>query len=699
MRNVPLSRLASAVAPGAVLLAGAMLFFRRVLFSSFIIPYDLPGYHLPLAHYAAKTLGSGQLPLWDPYTYCGFPFYANLQAQVFYPPAWTVFALANLLGFESLLRLLAWQVALHVFLGGCGAYLLFRRMGLDRNASLLGGTIFMLGGFFASQTQHLGAICGAAWLPFAWLGVVRLYEVASWRRMAALAVPMALSILAGFPAVTIVVLATSWLVALALAIWRRFSPRALAACAAATVLAALLASVQLLPTRELASLSEARLRGVWSDNAGGVPWQGLVSLVAPNYFGIFDLSRFNLPWNPTFFYHYCGLAGLAMALAALFRRDRPAGLWLTVTLASGLAMMGGTTPAGKAVLQWLPPAAKGPLYPESFSAAFVLGLACLAAHGAARWISPRGEPWSAALVLFTVADLYWFGANRYWNTQPAAEAALVREDSFEGSAQTVAGLRSLLHQTDPPGRIDVMGDSVNWIPAAPILGIPTAAGNDPLTISRYIHVRRLFAPGAFWERFNEVSRPDSPVLDLVNVRYILTLAPDATPRIQHPKLRLSAMLSGHQVYENVAALPRFFLVGRTRRAASLEEAVAILGSSGFQPAREAVVEGIEPLVDGGAGTVRLIRYSAHRVELEVEARDRSFLVTSETWYPGWRAFIDGAERTLVISNGAFRGLPVPEGRHSVEMRFQPVTLRQGAALSLTGMLLTGLGLLGRGRLT
>jgi hypothetical protein len=38
-------------------------------------------------------------------------------------------------------------------------------MGVGRPAAFLGASVYEMGPFFASQAQHLGAICCAAWLP------------------------------------------------------------------------------------------------------------------------------------------------------------------------------------------------------------------------------------------------------------------------------------------------------------------------------------------------------------------------------------------------------------------------------------------------------------------------------------------------------------------------------------------------------
>jgi len=198
------------ILPYFVLFSEALVFFRLTLFfSHFAIPWDLRSYHLPLAFYAAESLGAGKLPLWDPFVYCGFPFYANIQTQLFYPPAWPFFALANLFAPDVLTKVLEWQTALHVFLGGAFAYGFLQKMKLRRGPALLGATVFQMGCYFASQAQHLGAMCGTAWLPLAWLGVLALAERFSWRWLGWLSLALAMSVLAGFPATAMVVVGST----------------------------------------------------------------------------------------------------------------------------------------------------------------------------------------------------------------------------------------------------------------------------------------------------------------------------------------------------------------------------------------------------------------------------------------------------------------------------------------------------------
>jgi len=142
------------------------------------------------------------------------------------------------------------------------------------------------------------------------------------------------------------------------------------------------------------------------------------------------------------------------------------------------------------------------------------------------------------------------------------------------------------------------------------------------------------------------------------------------------------------VYENPSVLPRFFLVNRTAKARSEKEAIALLRARGFDPKQVAIVESDvrvpENMPPAAQKPVQVVEYGPARVVLAVDSAEAAFLVTSEAYYPGWRAFVDGAEGPLILTNVAFRGLAVPPGRHTVEMRFEPAILRYGAWLSLAG---------------
>jgi uncharacterized membrane protein YfhO len=99
----------------------------------------------------------------------------------------------------------------------------------------------------------------------------------------------------------------------------------------------------------------------------------------------------------------------------------------------------------------------------------------------------------------------------------------------------------------------------------------------------------------------------------------------------------------------------------------------------------AIVENA-PAVTGTGGHVEVVDYAANRLALRTRSDGPSFLVTSETHYPGWEATLDGKPVELYLTNAAFRGLPVPPGTHEVKMEFRP-DLRLAATIAVLAWLL------------
>ena len=61
------------------------------------------------------------------------------------------------------------------------------------------------------------------------------------------------------------------------------------------------------------------------------------------------------------------------------------------------------------------------------------------------------------------------------------------------------------------------------------------------------------------------------------------------------------------------------------------------------------------------------------------------LIVSETYYPGWDAYVDGKPQPIYEVFGALRGVVLESGSHRVEMRYRPDVVSIGAALSGVGI--------------
>lgn len=659
--------------PYLLLLAEVLLFYRYTLFQPgrYVFPWDLRGFHLPQAYFYADSLARHELPFWDPYTYCGRPFQANIQTAVFYPTV-PIAVQFGLYGLEL-------NVAFHVFLAGVFAFLLARSLGLRPASAFLAATVYQLCGFFAAHVEHMGAITIAAWLPAAWLCVVR----GRWIWLSAV---FAMAILGGLTPLTALVFATSLLLAILFVVVDRASWRIPLAVAGAIGASLLLTAVQLVPTLQLTSHSIAQYRADWLKSGGGVPLQALVSLVWPNYYDIFDLSKYHQPFELTFMYLYCGWIGLGLAvLGVVWRRPptvRSSLIIAVLALLSGWVMLGDSTWLWRAFYSVLPLSIRIGLHPEYSIPAFTLCIAVLAGFGLERLNLSARTTWAVGAV--AAAELIIVSSGRPMNAFKLADEPGVSRTSFNGNTSVVSTARNLTRQSVPPSRIDTINDAMEWAMAAPTMQIYTANGNDPMALARLIQARLAFVKGERWGAYYQVSNLASPVLGLMDIRYLLSRTEaqtSGTPFIQ------AATIPGSIVYQNQSVLPRFFLVSKIKTANSYDDAIRLFHSPDFAPAEEAVVEGhVAVSRTGGPGQVRVIRYQPRLVELGITAPAARLLVTSETHYPGWRAYVDGREQQILYTDLAFRGVAIPAGNHRVEMRFQPTLFWWSALVSATAWL-------------
>lgn len=101
------------------------------------------------------------------------------------------------------------------------------------------------------------------------------------------------------------------------------------------------------------------------------------------------------------------------------------------------------------------------------------------------------------------------------------------------------------------------------------------------------------------------------------------------------------------------------------------------------------IEGLQG-VGMPSGKAAVLSYSPNRVSISAEASTTSMLVLSDTYYPGWKATVDGIERKIYRTNYAFRGVVIPEGKHTVEFRYEPESLRIGLWVSALSLIAWGI---------
>lgn len=104
--------------------------------------------------------------------------------------------------------------------------------------------------------------------------------------------------------------------------------------------------------------------------------------------------------------------------------------------------------------------------------------------------------------------------------------------------------------------------------------------------------------------------------------------------------------------------------------------------------------GFKPSSADSASTIMLTDYDSDFVTYAIDAKKEELAVFSEVYYPkGWQISIDGQPAEMIRANYTLRALPVPAGKHTVEFRFDPQSIKvtDGIAYAaLIIMLLTAL---------
>lgn len=377
-----------------------------------------------------QAIREGDLPLWTPYIFGGFPLFAEGQIGALYPPARLAVLLPSPVDGFLALRVF------HVWVAVLGAYTFVRCLGTTPFGGLVGGLAFGFGSFVVAQQHHANLLAAAVWLPLLLTCVELALRRATWLSQCYLALAgllMGLQALASH--VQPVMLGGGLFL---FYVWVRQVSVVRASCVGARswaerrraglrpvlrgvwtmtlvpLLGAAIAAVQLLPLWEL-SRESSRGHG-WSYQAGAeysFPLANFVTLLFPFFFRTPDGGQWSL-WQSWEVILYVGVVPLVLAvLAIVFVRRWSVALFGIVGAASTFVALGHYAPFGLYERFWGLSALALQRAPARFTFLTALSLAVLAAHGADWLARRRGDeahgPRSRDLLLLHVGVLVGLG--------------------------------------------------------------------------------------------------------------------------------------------------------------------------------------------------------------------------------------------------------------------------------------------------
>ena len=172
-----------------------------------------------------------------------------------------------------------------------------------------------------------------------------------------------------------------------------------------------------------------------------------------------------------------------------------------------------------------------------------------------------------------------------------------------------------------------------------------------------------------------------PRVSLLSPRYVLS--PEPLDAGQFDLVRGGPL----RVYANRRAVPRVFVVPSAEVVPTDEAAIRRLGDRQRDPLASVVLAEPYELAPSGAfsRTAELVAYGPNGVRIRLAGVGAGFVVLTDTWMPGWRAWVDGTPRPILRANHLMRAVPVAPGDQTIDMAYEPEAFRVGVCLSLVGL--------------
>jgi hypothetical protein len=288
-----------------------------------------------------------------------------------------------------------------------------------------------------------------------------------------------------------------------------------------------------------------------------------------------------------------------------------------------------------------------------------------------------------AVLFVSIFDLflanYGFFSSVSWKWFTAREG-LVKEIPSEKET----GRYFVTVKTEREFQNVVLGKSSMSAPYASMYGLHTVGGSEVMRVESQDTFLRMFS---CFKNVVEAER----LLDIGGIKYVII-----SYEINNKDFKLIKKEglgdNDAYLYEYKRYPGRFLFFNNIRAMNNSNEAIAeMVNKKDIDFKRELII------VDKSVGNLRgerqvrgkvtVVSYKPNKAILNCETDQDAFLYVSDTWYPGWRAYVDGKETKIYRANLAFRAVEVPKGKHTVVFKYVPMSFYIGLCLTIIGILL------------
>jgi len=644
-----------------VFLVLSLLFFYRIVFlkNTFFIA-DLMTEHYPWKIFASDVVRTGKIPLWNPYNYSGMPFMANMQSGIFYPLNAFFYVFDFVIAYKI-------YVVLHFVLAGFFMFLLMREYRVQIYASFFSAIIYAFNGFAAVRAEILSELGVYALFPLVFLFLKKSFEKFKFANFFALF--LALQFFSGHPQRVFYEIFAFSIYAL-FGVFEKKSLKPFLIFIYGVFLSFLISAIQIIPSIELF---------LNSHRVSGVPF----SIRMLNSFALKDFLRFINPFqsyssNDWAYACYVGIFAFLFCFYSLKSRFKEKKFFYAIFFISIFLITGKNNPFFRIFKNF--PLINAFRFPATMNILTVFAISILAGLGLEKLKAKSG----IKLLVLCLTFMELFSVTGKFNST-------INDDIFRVYGKKTKlllndrGLHRVFLTYDAENTRRSHGRNwfeywINWKDnlygnlnlVYKIFGV---AGEEPLRVKWYSEfLRSCFLYPDIEERIN--------LLSMLGVKYIFSRKEIKTPD-------LCLISNGEvKVYRNKKFLPRVF-IPESAEFMKEQDILKYIKSNKFHPLKEVILIDTDKPgkknYENIKGRAEIVLYENEKILISADLKKEGFLVLSDTFYPGWKVFIDGNRSKIYRANYVLRAIHLKKGKHRILFLYSPATFHVGKYLSVFGL--------------
>jgi|GEM_PF-1955670 len=644
-----------------------VIFYNKLYFLR-----DLSFLFAPWKIYSTEVIQKGKLPLWVHHVYCGYPLLSNVQTAIFYPFSIFFYLFSYPLG----LRLF---YVTHFFISGIFSYLLLRGRFTTLLPSLAGTILFCFNGYVITKIEFLSLFSQIMWLPI----------VCSLSKSTLLsAVAVALSFLAGYPPLFILQMLIYFIFLIQAEGWIKGVRKYMAVA----LIAIFFIGYQLLPAVELFLSSSRKVEKIPFEIAtiNSFPIKGLLGIIFPKQRYFVDIPFTEEPatgekffWATTF---YVGIFGSICLLFSFLRLHKKRALLLSLAAIVGILLSFGRNCIISKFLFLHFPLFKYIRYPGLLLYITLYAVAFQVAEGMNAMKKVAGLRYTSIALFFLLSEFLYYGINFH----PTLPSQMLYTNTVAKVLQSHPSYRFVVSPKTMQTK-EFVGDTVTdaW---------DTMFAHLPHISFLPYHLENIYAYGEplkiyyydkyIWEILKMPLERAIEWCRFMNVKFILTNSEYSISGIKR-----IYKYKGVNIYDLGDVMPRVFAVDISKTDMVAEKGKENVFEIIKEPVRECCIEetGTRATFRGKIVkdnvVIKDVKYDTQYIKVVISGvgccAKEMLLAATNTYYPGWRSFVNGKEVKIWKVNSCYTGVKTDKSSSTVFFVYVPYMFLYGLYLFIS----------------